>query len=88
MSKHGGNRKGSGRKPKADEFKLIEAMDKTMPIDEVLIALSEKIIKRDIKAIDLWMKYRLGMPKQSIDHTNDGDKFEGIKPIEWVKGKE
>lgn len=73
MSKaHGGARPNSGRKPKADELKLVEQMDGILHPDDVWVKVAERIHKGDMNAAKLWLEYRYGKPKQSIDHTSDG----------------
>lgn len=67
--KHGGKRIGSGRKPKTDEQSIIEQMESIMPISDVLTKLSENINQGETKAIELWIKYRIGLPKQVIDNN-------------------
>lgn len=74
--KHGGKRQGAGRKPKADELKLIELMDATKAPEEVWKKLAERIEEGDTQAIKLWTAYRYGQPKQSVDHTSGGEKIE------------
>ena len=65
--KHGGARQGAGRKPKADEMKLIERLDKLIDKDEALSKLGELVAKADIRALQLYLSYRYGKPKESID---------------------
>lgn len=66
---HGGKRKGSGRKPKADEIRLIETMDAVKAPIEVWEELSVKVEEGDTNAIKTWLSYRYGQPKQSVDHS-------------------
>ncbi len=65
--KHGGARKGAGRKPKADEVKLIERLDSIIDKDEAVGKLGELVTKGDIRALQLYLSYRYGKPKESID---------------------
>lgn len=67
----GGARQGAGRKAKADEIALIEKMDARLAPDEVWAALAAKVLKGDTNALKLWLSYRYGQPKQSIDLSND-----------------
>lgn len=68
---HGGVRPGAGRKPKADEAKLIE---KLSPMDDVAFEkLSEGVHKGDIQFLKMFFEYRFGKPKQTIDATVDGE---------------
>ena len=52
---NGGARPGAGRKPKADEIKLIEQMDAVMVPESVWIALGEKVENGDTQAIKTWL---------------------------------
>lgn len=40
-----------------------------MPLSEVFLKLSENISNGETKAIELWIKYRIGLPKQVIDNN-------------------
>lgn len=86
---HGGARAGSGRKPKADEIKLIEQMDSVMLPDSVWLALSGKVEDGDVMAIKTWLGYRYGMPKQMVINENINYKEEELtsKKIEEIKNK-
>ena len=68
--KNNGGNKNAGRKPKADEIKLIEQMDAVMVPESVWIALGEKVENGDTQAIKTWLSYRYGMPKQIVEQTN------------------
>ena len=72
---HGGARKGAGRKPKAEEDKLIERLDTIIDQDKALKALSSKVYKGDGRALELYMKYRYGLPKQKTEITMDNEPF-------------
>ena len=79
---NGGARKGAGRKPKADELKLL---DKLKPMDEIAFAALKKgLTKGDYKFFEKFMAYRYGTPKQTLDLLNDGGKF-SIPIIEYFK---
>jgi hypothetical protein len=64
---HGGSRQGAGRKPKADESKLIERLDNVIDSNIVLQKLGELVSKGDIRALQLYFNYRYGKPKEKID---------------------
>jgi hypothetical protein len=85
MAGKGGYIPGSGRKPKADEIKIIEQMDAIAVPEEAWRALWEKCQDGDIQAIKCWLNYRFGMPKQVVDVTTQGEKV--TPPIEWIKSK-
>ena len=74
----GGKRPNSGRKPKADELKLIEQMDSVLVPQEAWEALAELVTEKDVQAIRLWLSYRYGQPKQSIDIESQGEKITGF----------
>jgi len=66
--KTNGGHKSAGRKPKAVEQKLIE---KLSPLDESAFKMLKRNIDKGEKwAIELFFKYKYGMPKQSIEQTN------------------
>jgi hypothetical protein len=67
MGKHGGVRENAGRKPKADEIKIIEQMDAVLAPIEVWQKLAELVSKGDGMAIKTWLSYRFGNPKQTLD---------------------
>ena len=64
---HGGKRIGAGRKPKSTELEIIENLDSIINETDVLIKLKELIDKGDLRAIQLYLNYRRGKPKDSID---------------------
>ena len=69
---NGGARQGAGRKPKAQEKELIEKLDNIIDNEEVIKKLKDLIDKGDIRALNLYMGYRYGKPKETKDiHIND-----------------
>ena len=64
---NGGAREGAGRKPKAQEQKLIERLDAIIDTDEALNQLGKLVAKGDLRAVQLYLSYRYGKPKESID---------------------
>jgi hypothetical protein len=67
----GGAREGAGRKPKADELKLLE---KLSPMDDLAFEkLSEGVHSGDIQFLKMFFEYRFGKPKQTIDATVEGE---------------
>tara|TARA_R110000868_G_scaffold367438_1_gene630410 strand:- start:2419 stop:2712 length:294 start_codon:yes stop_codon:yes gene_type:complete len=68
--KNNGGNKNAGRKPKADEIKLIEQMDAVLVPLDVWKALATKIESGDMLAAKTWLQYRYGMPKQVVEQTN------------------
>jgi hypothetical protein len=82
--KHGGKREGAGRKPKTEEQNIIEQMDSIMELSDLFTKLSNNINNGETKAIELWLKYRVGLPKQIIDsnvniQTEFGNPFERMR---------
>ena len=75
-----------GRPPKADEVKRAEKMESVMGTEEVLENLAKKVREGDVQAIKLWLAYLLGQPKKTIDHQNDGGRFERLE-IVYVEGE-
>jgi len=57
----------AGRKPKADEIKLIEQLDSILTPDALWENVAQLITdKKDIQALKLWISYRYGQPKQQM----------------------
>lgn len=66
-----------GRPSKADEQKLIERLS---PMDDKANAvLFENIENGERWAVELFFKYRYGMPRQMIDHTTNGNDI--VSPV-------
>lgn len=82
----GGPRPNSGRPSKIQEVKLIEQMDRIAVPDEIWHALLFKIKQGDVQAMKLWLSYRLGLPKQQIDVTTNGESI--APPIQWINSIE
>lgn len=62
---NGGKRKGAGRKPKAEEQKLIE---KLSPLaDKAFKALDNAIKDEHSWALRLWFEYMYGKPKEKVE---------------------
>lgn len=78
----GGARVGSGRKPKADEIKLIE---KLSPMDDVALDLLKTLISNgDFNALKLFMEYRYGKPTQKVESDSNVN-LTGINLKDLVK---
>jgi hypothetical protein len=67
VENRGGARQGAGRKPKAQEQKLIERLDNIIDKDEAIGKLGELVAKGDMRAIQAYLSYRYGKPKESVD---------------------
>ena len=66
---NGGN-KNAGRKPKASEIELIEKLDNVINKEEALQTLA-KMSKKDFRALQLYLAYRWGKPKERVDVTTN-----------------
>jgi hypothetical protein len=67
----GGKRDGSGRKSKADEFKLL---DKLSPMEDLFIqVLHDGLKKGDYKFAQLFANYYYGKPRETQDITLNQD---------------
>ena len=71
MSKHGGKRIGSGRKPKSDEIQLIEKLKPLEPL--AFEALKAGLEEGDFKYVQLYYNYVAGKPKETKDITINED---------------
>ena len=80
--KWGGARLGAGRKSKLEEDEL---MDKLHPMaDDFFIKMHEKIREGDMKALQIFAAYYIGLPTQKIESKIEGNlnqiAIEIIKP--------
>ena len=77
-----GARPGAGRKRKLEEEEIIQRLD-PMALD-VFAKLHEKIKEGDMKAIQLFCAYYIGLPSQKIESKIEGNlnqiAIEIIKP--------
>jgi len=62
---HGGKRNGAGRKPKAEEAKLIERL--TPLQEDAYNALYEAIKDNKSWAVKMWFEYMYGKPKETVN---------------------
>ena len=68
--KNGGARPGSGRKRKMEEHELIERL---YPMAEIAFkVLKEKITEGDMKALQIFCSYFIGLPTQKIESKIEG----------------
>jgi uncharacterized MAPEG superfamily protein len=77
--KNNGGNKNAGRKPKAEEQKLIE---KLSPLEEkAYIALKNAIEEQESWAVKLFFEYMYGKPKQIVEQktTHDFNSFDITK---------
>lgn len=80
--KIGGPRPGSGRPRRMDEQQIIE---KLQPMAETAFRiLHEKVAQGDMKAIQLYMQYFIGLPTQKVESKIEGQlnqvQIEVVKP--------
>lgn len=64
----------AGRKPKADEARLIEKLTPLEP--KAYKALEKGLDDTQNWAVKLYFEYYYGKPKQSIDVTSGGEKIQ------------
>jgi hypothetical protein len=81
-SKRGGARPGAGRKRRMEEHEIIE---KLSPMADIAFkVLKEKIAEGDMKAIQIFCSYFIGLPTQKIENKIEGQlnqvSVEVIKP--------
>ena len=82
MNTHGGKRMGAGRKPKADEQKLIE---KLTPLNELALnSLKKGLEKKEQWAVKLYFEYFYGRPQQRVDVTTNEESL-NMPLINFVK---
>ena len=68
---NGGKREGAGRKPKAEEQKLIESLT---PMNKVALdALKACVIDKQGWAVKLYFEYFYGKPQQKVDVTTNDE---------------
>lgn len=81
-SKRGGARPGAGRKRKMEEHELIERLYPMAA--NAFEVLQNKIKEGDMKAIQLFMQYFIGLPTQKIESKIEGNlnqvSVEVVKP--------
>lgn len=68
---HGGPRKGAGRKPKADEIRLIETIKESVSdtdFGEIWAKIADSAKKGSPAHIKLLFEYFYGKPKETIQH--------------------
>lgn len=72
-SNWGGRRKGAGRPSRSEMLKIKELLDDHIDPSFVAAKLFQLIDNGDFRAIDLYLKHRVGMPKQTVDVNSTGD---------------
>ena len=56
-------------------------MDAVLAPKKAWEALAKRVNDGDTQAIKVWLAYRYGKPKQSVDLTSQGEKFDGFRVI-------
>ena len=68
----GGVRPNSGRPTNGEVINIRKILDDNIDVDVVIQKLLERIESGDQRAIELFLKYRAGLPKQEIDLNTTG----------------
>jgi hypothetical protein len=80
--KNGGARPGAGRKRRMEEHEIIERL--TPMADIAFKVLRDKVAEGDMKAIQIFMSYFIGLPTQKVESKIEGQlnqvSIEVIKP--------
>ncbi len=59
-------------RPKVEEkLHLAAIMDKYLPDEELVSHLADRVREGNMKATQLWMNYKHGAPKQTIDQKTE-----------------
>jgi hypothetical protein len=59
-----------GRPPKADELKFLEKLDNIIDSDEAIKKLKQLILDDNFNALKLYLEYRFGKPKETVENIN------------------
>lgn len=70
--KSGGKREGAGRPSEGERIHIRKMLDENIDPAFVTEKIFQLIDNGDYRAIDLYMKYRVGTPVQSIDMNVSG----------------
>jgi hypothetical protein len=68
----GGVRPNSGRPTNGEVINIRQILDDNIDVNVVIQKLLERIESGDQRAIELFLKYRAGLPKQEIDLNTTG----------------
>lgn len=69
-NKHGGHRENAGRKPKTEELLLVSKLDTIISSDDAIKKLKQLIEDGNFPALKLYMEYRFGKPKETVENIN------------------
>ena len=84
----GGKRKGAGRPKKGELINVKMFLDEAIDVNIVTQKLLERIESGDQRAIELYLKYRVGLPKQEIDMNVTGEQDINIRLSNLVSFEE
>jgi hypothetical protein len=66
---------GGGRKSKIDELAFLEKLDNIIDSDSALLKLKNLIENDNFPALKLYLNYRFGAPKETIEQVNTNTNF-------------
>jgi len=84
MGQNGGARPGAGRKPKADELRLIETIKESVSdndFGQIWATIADKAKKGSPAHIKLLFEYFYGQPKKTIAHELPDNEIHITKKI-------
>ena len=77
--KSGGKREGAGRPSNGELINIRQILDEAIDPKMVTEMLKQRIESGDQRAIELYLKYRAGVPKQEIDLNTTGNVDHNIR---------
>lgn len=77
--KSGGKREGAGRPSNGELINIRQILDEAIDPKMVTEMLKQRIESGDQRAIELYLKYRAGLPKQEIDLNTTGNVDHNIR---------
>jgi len=86
--KSGGKREGAGRPSEGERLNIRKMLDENIDPTFVTEKIFQLIDNGDYRAIDLYMKYRVGTPVQSIDMNVSGSTDVNFNLSDVIKFKE
>jgi len=75
---HGGKRNGAGRKTNVELIQIKSLLDNKIDREFVVSQLFNMISAGDYRAIELYMKYRWGVPTKMLDVSIDTSLEHGV----------
>ena len=86
--KSGGKREGAGRPSEGERLNIRKMLDENIDPTFVTEKIFQLIDNGDYRAIDLYMKYRIGNPTQAIDMNVNGSTDINFNLSDVIKFKE